>query len=253
MTSGDQFRQHNPPPLTSAAYAKDFNEVKSLGAANSNARTPDQTEIAKFWSDGAGTVTPPGHWNTIAQTVAQTKHTNLTENARLFALLDLSLADAGIAAWDMKRAFDFWRPITAIRNADKDGNAATAAAPAWEPLLTTPSFPSFVSGHSTFSGAGAAVLAEFFGTDDIAFSSTSDGLPNVTRYYDSFSEAALEAGISRIYGGIHFELDDGSGLYAGDEIGRNVFVNFLSPVPLPGALAMALTGLLRMVVWRRLS
>ena len=97
MTSGDQFRSHNPPALTSCAYAKSLNEVKSLGALNSNTRTPDQTEIAKFWSDGAGTVTPPGHWNTIAQTVAKSQHNDLIENARLFALLDLSLADAGIA------------------------------------------------------------------------------------------------------------------------------------------------------------
>ena len=111
------------------------------------------------------------------------------ENARLFALLDLSLADAGIAAWDMKRAFDFWRPITAIQNADKDGNAATAADPAWYLYFTTPNFPSCVSGHSTFSGAAATVLAEFFGTDTIAFSSTSEGLPNVTRSFDSFSES----------------------------------------------------------------
>ncbi len=130
MTSGDQFRYHNPPALTSSAYAGSLNEVKLLGALSSNTRTTDQTEIAKFWSDGAGTVTPPGHWNTIAQTVARLQHNDLNQNAHLFALLDLSLADAGIAAWDMKSAFDFWRPITAIQNADKDGNADTTADPA---------------------------------------------------------------------------------------------------------------------------
>ena len=195
MKSNQQFTHQPPPPnLKSANYAKEFNEVKSLGSATSTTRTADQTNIAYFWADGSGTETPPGHWNSIAQTVAQSQGNDLAENARLFALLNLAEADAAIAAWNMKLKYDFWRPITGIREADTDGNPKTTADPTWTPLITTPPFPSYVSGHSTFSSAAAAVLAELFG-DEVAFSSTSESLyflthAGGTRYYTSFSDAA---------------------------------------------------------------
>jgi hypothetical protein len=259
MTSKTQFLQMPPPALDSVRYTNEFNEVKSLGALNSLTRTADQTQIARFWADGAGTETPPGHWNSIAQTVAQSKGTSLEENARLFALLNLAEADAAITAWYMKRDYDFWRPLTGIREADTDGNPDTIADPTWTPLLNTPPFPSYVSGHSTYSGAGAAILAELFG-DNTAFSSTSDNplLAGVTRSYDSFSEAALEAGRSRIYGGIHWECDNEFGLKAGKGVGEYIFDNFLNPLeiealsvgtdvqvvitPLPGTLSLSLLG-----------
>lgn len=251
MTSNTQFRQEAPPLLDSPRYTAEFNEVKSLGKSDSSTRTPDQTQIAFFWLDGAGTETPPGHWNSIAQTVAMSKNTTLAENARLFALLNLAEADAAIAAWDMKLYYDFWRPITAIHAADTDGNNDTAGDPSWTPLVNTPPFPGYTSGHSNFSGASSTILAELFG-DNTAFSSTSDDLPGVTRYFTSFSQAALEAGRSRIYAGIHFECDNEFGLKAGGELGEYVFANYLT-APLPGTLAMTLTGLGAMLLaaWRR--
>ena len=168
--------------------------------------------MARFWADGEGTVTPPGHWNRIARSVAAEKKLELAERARLFALLNVAMADASIVCWDCKYRFDFWRPVTAIREVD----------PTWVPLLPTPPFPAYTSGHSSFSGAAAAALVSFFGTDRVRFSSTSDGLPDVTRSFDSFSAAAEEAGASRIYGGIHWAFDNTDGLACGREIGEDV-------------------------------
>jgi hypothetical protein len=239
MTSGAQFRASGPPALTSTTYAADFNEVKELGAINSATRTDDQTEIANFWADGPGTETPPGHWNSIAQDVAKARGTTLVQNARLFALLDLAVADAAICAWDSKYVDNFWRPITAIRAANTDGNPDTHQDSTWTPLLVTPNFPGYTSGHSTFSSAGAAVLASFFGTDNISFTTGSDFLPGVTRTFASFSAAAAEAGQSRIYGGIHFQFDNQDALSAGKTLGRYVAQNFLTPRQLPGPAAAA--------------
>jgi hypothetical protein len=225
-----EFHPPGPPALTSDDYVASYREVKALGAADSATRTRDQTEIARFWADGEGTATPPGHWNRIAQTVAAQRGTSLAENARLFAMLNVALADAAIACWDCKFQFNVWRPVTAIRTAAKINNPDFVADPDWTPLLATPPFPSYTSGHSTFSGAGAAALAEFFGTDDVRFSSTSDALPGVTRSYSGFRAAADEAGRSRIYGGIHWEFDNRDGLDAGRKVGEYVSKHFFQPV-----------------------
>jgi membrane-associated phospholipid phosphatase len=216
----------DPPRLTDPEYTTAFKEVKQLGRADSKTRTKEQTEIAEFWADGAGTSTPPGHWNQIARTVARKRGTSLAENARLFALLNLALADAGILCWDCKYKLAYWRPVTGIQNADQDGNPDTDADRAWTPLLTTPPFPSYVSGHSSFSGAGAAVLADVFG-DKVAFETTSEGLPGVTRSFKSFWAAAAEAGQSRIYGGIHWQFDNTEGLAAGRALARLVCRGYL--------------------------
>jgi hypothetical protein len=214
IAHASQFRPPFPPQLSSAEYARDFEEVKLFGAANSTARDENQTQIAVFWADGPGTVTPPGHWNRIARTAARSRDLSLNENARLFALLNVALADAAIACWDMKYACNFWRPITAIHEADNDGNDQTTRDPSWRPLLATPPFPSCTSGHSTFSGAAAQMLFLFFGRDDVAFMDTSGGLSAHhrrdgraesaeqkgtvplarTRSFASFSQAAEEAG-----------------------------------------------------------
>jgi len=242
MTSGDQFRNSGPPALDSPAYAAALNEVKSLGSAGSVVRTADQTNIARFWADGAGTATPPGHWNRIAQDVAEQLGNSLAENARMFALLNIALADAAIVSWDNKFAYDFWRPVTAIQSADLDNNPATSADPTWTPLLVTPPFPTYTSGHSTFSGAASAVLASFFGTDQIAFTTSSQGFAVPDRSYSSFSQAADEAGISRIYGGIHYSFDNLDGLASGRSLGDFVFDTQLQSVPEPSTIALALTG-----------
>ncbi|MBV5344317.1 MAG: phosphatase PAP2 family protein, partial [Rhodoferax sp.] len=192
---------------------------------NSTTRTADQTEQALFWADGGGSYTPPGHWTQIAAQVAAEKGNSLSANARLMAQLNIALADAAIACWDTKYHYTLWRPVTAIQNADVDGNAATAQESGWTPLLITPPHPSFVSGHSTFSAAATGILAATFG-DNTSFSTTSATLPGVTRSFTSFSQAANEAGISRIYGGIHFEFDNQAGKVIGEQVAAAVLSRF---------------------------
>jgi hypothetical protein len=221
IKKGTQYRPADPPGLSSPLYADAFAEVRRLGGKHSQARTKDQSDIAHFWADDAGTVTPPGHWNQIAQSVAREKGATLAENARLFAHLNIALADAGILCWVIKFTFEVWRPITAIRGAEGSDD--------WTPLLNTPPFPAYVSGHSTFSSAGAAALAQSFGTDKVSFATTSDGLPDATRKFTSLRAAAEEAGMSRIYGGIHWQFDNVEGLNLGRTLGDYVFRNTLQP------------------------
>jgi len=195
-----------------------------------------------FWIGGAGTATPPGHWNVIAAGVSQDRNLSLEDNARMFLLLNFSLADAGVSAWDTKYTYQCWRPITAIHQGDLDGNVTTDGDPNWSPLIPTPNHPSYVSGHSTFSGAAAAALASFFGTDDIAFDAKSEDITatrhfnSFTRHFNSFSQAAAEAGKSRIYGGIHFEFDNAAGLAMGKNVAHWALQSLNSPVPEPVTL-----------------
>ncbi len=229
MTSGNEFRPEPPPSLGSPEYAAAVDQVMQLGGYQSAQRTADQTQIALFWADGGGTATPPGHWNSIATDVTLARGTNLVDTARTFALMNIAMADAGIAAWDAKYHYDLWRPIDAIRQADRDNNVATTGNATWIPLLKTPPFPTYTSGHSTFSGAASTVLASLFG-DQTSFDSKADGHsaseerpldPSqiTTRHFTSFSQAAEEAGMSRIYGGIHFSFDNTAGLDMGRQIG----------------------------------
>jgi hypothetical protein len=221
IKKGTQYQPPGPPALSSPAFADTYHEVRRLGGKDSVARTEEQTMIAHFWADNAGSVTPPGHWNQIAQSIALERGTTLAENARIFAHLNLALHDAGILCWVIKFTFEFWRPITAIREAERNEK--------WTPLLETPPFPAYVSGHSTFSSAAAAVLAQSFGADKITFSTTSDGLPNVTRKFTSIWAAAEEAGMSRIYGGIHWQFDNTDGLQVGRTLGEYVVRTTLQP------------------------
>ena len=232
MTAGNQFSPEDIPALTSAEYTAAFNEVKSLGSINSTTRTADQTAIALFWANGGGTATPPGHLNMLAQIVAEAQGNTLSENARLFAMLNVAMADAAIMAWDCKYVTDFWRPVTGIRAADIDGNPDTIQDAAWSPLIATPPFPTYVSGHSSFSGAAAAVLVDFFGTNNIAFTLPSEDPLVAARQFDSFSEAAQESADSRLYGGIHWRFDNEDGLTAGMQVGQFVADSFFEPVPL---------------------
>jgi PAP2 superfamily protein len=224
LDRGDQFRPAPPPALTSDAYATAINEVKSLGSATSTTRTAEQTEIGKFWN-------PPiqNFWNQIAQTVALAHHSDLPTTARLFAALNLSFADSAIAFYDAKYTYRLWRPVTAIRFADSDGNPATVADPNWLPLAgNTAADPSYPGAHSTISAAGADVLASFFG-DDQHFSLTSPALPGVTRSFSSFAAAAQEAGLSRIFSGQHTRLDHVAGLRLGHAVAGFVLHNALLP------------------------
>jgi hypothetical protein len=228
LNKPDQFRPAPPPALTDAAYTVAFNEVKELGGADSRKRTAEQTVVAWFWEGGPGTVTPPGQWNRIAQTASRDRDLTLAENARLFALLNIALADAGVACWDGKFKYGLWRPVTAIHEAADDDNPDTAADLDWSPLLPTPPFPSYPSGHSSFSGAAAAVLTDAFG-EETRVKVTSEAFPRMTRTFKSFAAAADEAGRSRIYGGIHYEFDNKEGLKMGKDIGRFCVKNLLRP------------------------
>ena len=228
LTHGDQFRPDGPPDITSAAYAAEFNEVKQLGATTSSERSADQTEIALFWADGPGSYTPPGHWNQIATEMAAAEGLSGTATPRLLTQLNVALADAAVGAWDAKYTYGSWRPVTAIRLANTDGNAATAADPSWVPLLTTPNHPDYVAGHATFSAAAATVLADVFGEQ--AFSATSVTLPGVTREFDNFADAAAEAAQSRIYAGIHFRSAVDDGMALGHAVGDWVLDSFRHPL-----------------------
>jgi hypothetical protein len=252
MTSPSQFRDPNgPPALNSAEYTAAFNQVKELGSATSTTRTADQSNIAQFWAGPPGTSGPPGHWNRIAQTVAQSQGNTLEENARMFALLGIAQADALISSWDNKYHYGHWRPVTAIREADSDGNPATAPEPGWSSFITTPNHPSYSGAHGTLSGASGAVLADFFGTDSITFTSATEGFSLPDRTYTSFSQASAEAAASRLYGGIHWNYDNDDGLAGGRALGHYVYATRLQPIPEPATWGLLVLGLVALLVWQR--
>jgi hypothetical protein len=200
MTSSGQFLPPLPPAVTSTRYAQDFNEVKAIGNA---ATSPELIATARFWNGQFDTVATM--WNRVAESLAAGQGASLVDNARFFALLNSSMADAVIAVWNAKNTYNTWRPITAIRNADVDGNAATIVDPGWTPVLTTPAHQEYPSGHSGVSTAAVTVFTSFFG-NDTTFTVSSDGVPGEPRTYLSFSDALAEVALARIAGGIHFRF-----------------------------------------------
>lgn len=218
-----------PPAVSSSLYAQDVNETKLIGAKNSPIRTPDQTDMAIFWADDSGSVSPPGRWNKVAQVVSQQMGNSLYQNARLFALLNIAMADGTISCWQCKFKYALWRPITAIREANSAGNPLIIQDPTWEPLLITPAFPEYIPGHSALGGTGAEIMKLFYGTDDISFTLYSE-VTKTSRSFNSFSQAGWECGRSRIYGGIHYEFSNILGENVGREIGQYVFTHALTPV-----------------------
>jgi hypothetical protein len=224
LRASSQFRPPAPYDVRSKRYAADLNEVKSLGRIDSTTRTDEQTEIALFWVEGA-----PQGWNRIARTVSAQYDVDLWENARLFGLLNLASADAYIADFQNKYFYEFWRPITAIRAADTDGNPDTDADPTWDSRVPTPPAPDYPSGHSGQGGAMSHVLARFFG-HRVSFSTTSTTQPGVTRFFTSFSQAAKENANSRIYIGFHFRHATVQGLKLGRKVGQVTFSHYLRPV-----------------------
>ncbi|MEI2580651.1 vanadium-dependent haloperoxidase [Scytonema sp. PRP1] len=233
--------------LTSVEYAAQVNEVKRLGSANSTERTQEQTEIALFWAnDVDGTYKPPGQLYTLTQIVSKLRNLSFSENARLFALVGLALGDAAILAWDAKydTDLDLWRPETAITRAFEDGNFGTIADPTWQPLSPrpdgtrfSPAFPAYVSGHATFGAVHAGILRNFFGTDNVTFTLTSEdpsargnnGI-RITRTFNSFSSAALENGRSRVYLGVHYQWDADAAYVSGTKLADFLFENLLTRV-----------------------
>ncbi|MBG6199749.1 Ca2+-binding RTX toxin-like protein [Labrenzia sp. EL_13] len=218
LDDAEQFRAEAPLDLSSAEYAEAVNEVKEIGSADSQIRTADQTEAARFWKDGRGTETTPGHWNSIATDLMKDEGSSSSEAARALAMLNVSVADAMIAAWDTKYTYTYWRPEDAIRLADTDGNAATDADPEWQPLMLAPAHPEYVSGHAAASGAAAEILTELYGT--YSFTTESLGLAGIERSFDTFWQAAQENADSRLWGGVHYEFSNQNGLDIGADVAQ---------------------------------
>lgn len=226
MQRSSQFRPAPPPPLTSAAWASDYNEIKELGSKRSTTRTPEQTDIARFWI-----LAGPASWEPIVRHLASAPGRTLLQNARLFALVELATADAYIAVFEAKFTFNFWRPITAIRNGDIDGNDATTRVADWEPTIDTPLHPEYPCAHCITSAAARAVLESEFGTGPIPpFTMTSPTAPGVTRKWTSVKDWADEISAARIYGGIHYRNSTVVGQAMGKQIGELTVQNFLKPI-----------------------
>jgi hypothetical protein len=234
----DQFRSGPPLALTSAHYARDVNEVKDYGGdgvTTPTRRSAWQTEVANFWWESS-----PLMWNAIGRTLATKKHLDLWEQARMFALLNMALADGYVSILDEKYHYAYWRPVTAIRAADADGNPATTADPTWTPLHVTPPIPDYPSGHSIEGGAAAGVFMEYFGTDHISFSAcsvtvaTGDGTCGsanpILHHFRSFTDAAAENAVSRVWIGYHFRYATEQGTAEGLRMGRWTAVHLLRPV-----------------------
>ncbi|MBL9181075.1 MAG: vanadium-dependent haloperoxidase [Verrucomicrobiaceae bacterium] len=222
LDDAKSFRAPAPPALDSEAYAKDLNEVRELGGKASTTRTAEQTLIARFWADFSYTTSPAGHWNDITREISLSRKMPLAKAAKLFATLNLAMADSCICIWNTKYHYNYWRPVTAIRRADEDGNSATHPDTAWEPLLVTPPHPEYVSGHSGVSSAAATVLEHYFGFDEIHFSASSDDVRDVKRQFTSFKACAEEISRSRVYGGIHFPSACREGLVLGRKVAEAV-------------------------------
>jgi hypothetical protein len=230
MTSPDQFRAPPPPALGSQQCADEFAEVARIGARDGAERTEYETLSTPFWADDLGSCTPPGHWNLIAEDLARRKNLSVPETARLFALLNFAEADAGIACWDSKFFYRTWRPETGIRELDTTMNPHAKPVPTFIPNMASPAFPSYISGHSTFSAAGSRILEIFFETDEIEFTVRSDGLPGAVRTFKKLSACRDEIGMSRLFGGIHVMCDNVEGQKCGIKIADWVSTHALPPV-----------------------
>jgi hypothetical protein len=234
LRDSSQFRAGPPYEVTSRRYAADFAEVKRVGGdgvTTPSERTVEQTEIARFWVESA-----PLQWNRIARSVSTSSRLDPWAQARLFGLLNMALADGYVGSFESKYLYNYWRPVTAIREADTDGSPNTIADPTWTPLEPTPPIPDHDSAHAVEGGAAAEVLQRFFGTDHIAFRTCSLTLPSgstcndpspVTRRYRGFSEAANENGVSRILVGFHFRHAVEDGIEHGRRIGGRAVDRFL--------------------------
>jgi hypothetical protein len=235
VPSVEMLRSDPPNPLTSDAYADDFNEVKRLGSIASTKRTADQTEAAIFWQDHG-----PALWNRVIRALSASHGLDIADNARLFAMTNLAAADGAIGCWHSKYHWRFWRPMMAIREAANDGNPATEADPAWTPLfdpatpqfgppLANPPFPDHPAGHGCISGAIVRTLQDYFGTDKTTFSAFSNRT-RTTRSYDRLSEALKEIIDARVWGGIHFRTADVQGAVLGKKVAHWLGTHYFQPL-----------------------
>jgi len=227
LTSPTRFRAGPPPALTSDRYAKDYNEVKALGALTGSTRTPEQTDIAYFYSENF-----PAQWNRTLRGIANRYLRKTSDSARLFALANMAGADALITSWDSKLAYVFWRPLTGIQEGDYDGNPQTIGDPAWQPLINNPNYPDYTSGANCLTGAMTRTLQLFFGTDKVTFEATTLAPLAVrkARTYRRFSEAMQDVVDARVWLGIHYRFTDLEGRTQGRRVAEWTFNHFLLPL-----------------------
>ena len=228
MTRPSQFRAEPPPAIGSRQYERDYEEVKSLGALDSDSRKPDQTDIAHFYAGNTLVI-----WNRGLRDIANANVTNVSDSSRLFALAELSVADALITSWNDKVHYVFWRPITAIREGDNDGNPDTAGDPVWQSLITTPNYPDYTSGAVNFATAMTKSIEHVLGTDTITFSITTTNTgPTVqdTRTYSRLSDAVADVVDARVFAGIHFRFADEASFKQSKQVAMWGFRNYLRPV-----------------------
>jgi hypothetical protein len=227
LTGPTRFRAPPPPELTSTRYAEDYAEVKAFGSLTSTARNAEQTDVAYFYSENF-----PAQWNRALRGIAAQRLRRTGDTARLFALANLATADAIIAAWESKRFYAFWRPLTAIREGEADGNPNTIADPAWQPLINNPNYPDYTSGANNLTGAMTRTLELYFGTDRMTFEVTSVAPQAVrkTRVYHRFSAAAQDVVDARVYLGIHFRFADTAARAQGRRVADWTFNHFLLPL-----------------------
>jgi len=230
LSSPSQFRPVAPPPLSSKRYAVDYNEVKAMGRATGSSRNAEQTSMALFFNANYIVL-----WNQTVQKIATAQALNIDDSARLFALVNLAMSDAVIAAWDSKLHFAFWRPLTAIQNGDNDGNPDTVGDPGWLPLIVNPAYPDYTSGANNVTAAATRSLALFFGSDQMSFTvrtTNTAALPpqEQERHYNRFSDVAADVVNGRIYEGIHFRSADVQARKQGRHVAQWVFGHFLRPV-----------------------
>jgi hypothetical protein len=226
MTRGDQFRPGPPPSLSSEAWARDYNEIKAIGSKNSTQRTPEQTAIAKFWEATA----PAVYWP-VARSVASAPGREVTDNARLLAVAAMAMDDGLIAVFDAKYTYNLWRPVTAIRNGDLDGNDATERDPGWTPFIDTPMHPEYPCAHCIVSGSLGAVLAAEIGAGPApTLSSASSTAGGAVRTWTSVRDFTQEVAVARIYDGVHYRTSTEVGSEMGRKIGELAVKSFPKPM-----------------------
>jgi hypothetical protein len=231
LTSPSQFRPGPPPALASDVWVRDYNEVKSLGARNSTLRTPEQTATALFWASNG----PQQYLDSVAG-LPPIAATGVADRARFLALLFMTISDAGIAHFDAKYAYGFWRPITAIRNGDLDGNDSTERDAGWMPLVDTPLHPEYPCAHCNVGAAFASVLAAFLGDGDLSVPLTvkaadAPGRTTAARSWKRVADFVPEVANARVWGGVHYRNSTEAGMAMGSAVGRWVIATQLRPLP----------------------
>ena len=223
LRDGAQFRLSPPPPMHSGEFARDYNEVKQVGAVNSTVRPQDRTDVARFYA----VATPVHLFNSAARQVSLAQGKTPSENARIFALLAMAICDASIAVFDTEYFYNYWRPVTAIRAGDTDDNHKTDPDPTWLPLITTPAFPSYPSAHGTLSGAARRVLEHVYGKSQHSITLNHPGAPGIVLNYSSWEQITNDISDARVYGGIQFRFDQTAGARQGRRVASYILQQYL--------------------------